>query len=139
MKQNIKTLGINHFGLSVAKLEESIDFYQEVFNLKLKTKRKCDAFFLLDNGGVFALIQYPYGEEAFNKEMRPKKKGKLFTHFGFQAESTEDVFAFEGFLKKKKIPIIKNAYSRWDGASVYFSDPNDYTIEFIFFDPNAKP
>ena len=31
-------------------------------------------------------------------------------------------------------PIVKEAYERWDGASLYFLDPNGYTLEFIYFD-----
>ena len=34
---------------------------------------------------------------------------------------------------------VKEAYERWDGASFYFLDPNGHTLEYIFFDPEAKP
>ena len=35
------------------------------------------------------------------------------------------------------IEITKKAYERWDGASVYFTDPNGYTLEFIYFDAST--
>ncbi len=135
MSLNVK--GINHFGLSVADLDESINFYCEVLNLKISEKREYDCFFKVGDSSVFALIQYPGGKEAFDEDMRPVKKGKAFTHFGFQAPSVKEVFKLQKYLEEQKIEITKKAYERWDGASVYFTDPNGYTLEFIYFDPTA--
>lgn len=129
--------GINHFGLSVANLDESITFYTEVLGLKVSEKRENDCFFSVGDSSVFALLQYPGGKETFDKEMRPSKKGKAFTHFGFAAPSMKDVFTFEKILEDKGIEITKKAYERWDGGSVYFTDPNGYTLEFIYFDPTT--
>lgn len=129
--------GINHFGLSVADLEESIKFYTEILGLKISEKREHDCFFSIGKDSVFALLQFPGGAEKFDLEMRPGRKGKAFTHFGFAAPSVKDVFAFQDLLEEKNIEITKKAYERWDGASVYFTDPNGYTLEFIYFDPTA--
>ncbi|MCM8542254.1 MAG: VOC family protein [Lentisphaeraceae bacterium] len=134
---SLKVTGINHFGLSVADLEESIQFYCDILNLEVSEQREHDCFFKVGESSVLALIQYPGGKEKFDKDMRPSKKGKAFTHFGFQAPSATEVFKLQKTLEEKNIEITKNAYERWDGASVYFSDPNGYTIEFIYFDPNA--
>ena len=131
---SLNVTGINHFGLSVADLDESIEFYCDVLNLEISEKRDHDCFFKVGDSSVFALIQYPGGKEAFDSEMRPHKKGKAFTHFGFQAPSSEEVFKLQKTLEEKEIEITKKAYERWDGASVYFTDPNGYTIEFIYFD-----
>ena len=130
-----KITGINHFGLSVADLNESIQFYTEVLNLRYSEKRELDCFFPVGTDSVFALIQYPGGKKAFDEEMRPARKGKAFTHFGFQAPSTADVFSLQEKLISLEIEITKKAYERWDGASVYFTDPNGYTLEYIYFDP----
>ena len=131
-----KTCGIKHFGLSVASLEQSIHFYCDTLGLQLTLKRKNDAFFNLEDGSVFALLQYPNGKKKFDLEIRPKLFGKNFTHYGFSARSEKDVFAFQKFLQKKNVPISKQAYSRWDGASLYFTDPNGYTIEYIYLKPH---
>lgn len=133
----VNVTGINHFGLSVADLDESIQFYTGILGLKVSEKRDHDCFFKVGDSSVFALIQYPGGKESFDKEMRPHKKGKAFTHFGFQAPSSEEVFKLQETLEKEGIEITKKAYERWDGASVYFTDPNGYTLEFIFFDPGT--
>ena len=129
--------GICHFGLSVADLDESIDFYTNVLGLKVSQRRENDAFFQVTNNDVLALIQYPGGSARFEKEMRPKNWGKAFTHFGLQAESGAAVFEFQEYLKNRGIRIVKEAYERWDGASLYFMDPNGYTLEFIYFNPEA--
>ena len=134
---SLKVTGINHFGLSVADLDESIEFYCDVLNLEVSEKREHDCFFKVGETSVFALIPYPGGKDNFDQEMRPSKKGKAFTHFGFQAPSAQEVFKLQKSLKEKNIEITKQAYERWDGASVYFTDPNGYTLEFIYFDPNT--
>ncbi len=127
--------GICHFGLSVADLEESIAFYSEVLGLEMSERREKDAFFRVGQSDVFALIQYPGDRARFDAEMRPKNRGKAFTHFGLAAESIEAVFAFEAYLRERGVEIVKAAYERWDGASLYFLDPNGYTLEFICFCP----
>lgn len=134
---SLKVTGINHFGLSVADLDESIKFYCDILNLEVSEKREHDCFFKVGETSVFALIQYPGGKESFDLEMRPSKKGKAFTHFGFQAPSVQEVFKLQESLKENNIEITKQAYERWDGASVYFTDPNGYTLEFIYFDPTT--
>lgn len=129
--------GIGHFGLSVSDLDESIRFYTDVLGLKMSEQREKDAFFRVGKDDVLALIQYPGDASRFDAEMRPKNRGKAFTHFGLMAESAESVFDFQNHLKACGVKIIKEAYERWDGASVYFLDPNGYTLEFIYFNPDA--
>lgn len=130
--------GIGHFGLSVSDLDESIHFYAVVLGLEMSGRREQDAFFRIGDDDVLALIQYPGGADRFDAEMRPKKRGKAFTHFGLMAESPEAVFKFQEHLKACGVDVVKEAYERWDGASVYFLDPNGYTLEFIYFDPEGR-
>ena len=130
--------GICHFGLSVSDLEESVRFYTEVLGLQMTERREQDAFFQIGSDDVMALIQYPGGAERFDAEMRPKNWGKAFTHFGLTAESVAAVFEFQTYLKGNDVKIVKEAYERWDGASLYFLDPNGYTLEFIYFDPTKN-
>ena len=130
--------GICHFGLSVADLDESIRFYTEILGLELSERREKDAFFSVGDTAVLALIQYPGGAERFDMEMRPKNWGKAFTHFGLTAESMPAVFDFQEHLKSQGVKIVKEAYERWDGGSLYFLDPNGYTLEFIYFAPPKR-
>ena len=136
MKGQIK--GICHFGLSVADLDESVRFYTEVLGLEVSERREKDAFFNIGQDDVLALIQYPGGLERFDAEMRPKNRGKAFTHFGLTATSVEAVFEFQEHLQHCGVKIVKEAYERWDGASVYFLDPNGYTLEFIYFESGKR-
>ncbi len=130
--------GICHFGLSVSDLDESIRFYSEVLGLKLSERREKDAFFQIGTDDVLALIQHPGGAARFDEEARPKNHGKAFTHFGLAADSAKAVFEFQDHLKANDARIVKEAYERWDGASLYFLDPNGYTLEYIFFDPGNE-
>ena len=132
----MKIHGINHFGLSVADLDESLNFYTEILGLELTERRETDAFLKTGPDSVMALLLYPGGKVKFDADMRPVKTGKAFTHFGFRAESAEDVFAMQEHLIKNDIPIVKKAYERWDGASLYFLDPNNYTLEFMYYIPH---
>lgn len=131
--------GIGHFGLSVSDLDESIHFYTVVLGLEMLERREKDAFFRVGADDVLALIQYPGGAERFDAEMRPKNRGKAFTHFGLMAESVDAVFSFQEHLKAYGVDVVKAAYKRWDGASVYFLDPNGYTLEFIYYAPLPSP
>jgi len=126
--------GICHFGLSVSDLDESVEFYSGVLGLEVSERREKDAFFQIGKDDVLALIQYPGGAERFDAEMRPKKRGKAFTHFGLAADSMQAVFDFQEHLKSKDVKIVKEAYERWDGGSLYFLDPNGYTLEYIYFE-----
>lgn len=130
--------GICHFGLSVSDLNESIQFYSDVLGLEMSERREQDAFFPIGSDDVLALIQYPWNAERFDAEIRPKNFGKAFTHFGLSAESAEAVFAFQEHLKSHGVNIVKEAYERWDGASLYFLDPNGYTLEYIYFNPAGE-
>ena len=130
--------GIGHFGLSVSDLDESICFYAEVLGLEMSGRREKDAFFQIGSDDVLALIQYPGGAARFDADMRPKNRGKAFTHFGLMAESAEAVCKFQNQLEACGVKIVKEAYERWDGASFYFLDPNGYTLEFIYFAPGKR-
>lgn len=127
--------GLGHFGLSVSDLEASIGFYSRVLGLDLIERRERDAFFRVGEGDVLALIQYPGGKERFDAEIRPRNKGKAFTHFGLMAGAESAVFDFQTYLESRGVEIVKPAYSRWDGASLYFLDPDGYTLEFIYYAP----
>ncbi len=135
MREWIK--GVCHFGLSVADLDESIGFYTGPLGLSVGVRRAKDAFIRAGESGVLALLQYPGGREAFDREARMRQRGKEFTHFGLAAPSIEAVFEFETRIKACGVEVVKGAYKRQDGGGLYFLDPNGYTLEYIFFDPTA--
>ena len=127
--------GINHFALSVGDLKESIAFYTEILGLEICEQRENDCFLKVGEKDVMALIQFPEGRFAYEGTLKPKRTGKSYTHFGFEAPSIEAVYRMERKLYDAGVKIVTKAYERWDGASLYFLDPNGYTIEYLYFAP----
>lgn len=58
-------------------------------------------------------------------------------HFGLSV-SMQAVFDFQEHLCSKNVKIVKEAYERWDGGSLYFLDPNGYTLEYIYFKSGGR-
>ncbi len=117
---------LNHIALSVKDVDQSVDFYQKVFQLKeientasvSKTR-----WLIFNDGRQLHLIPRPDAELRINKAV----------HF---ALATSAIDAFMQHLEALKINFtdwkdlpVKD-YIRDDGIKqVYFQDPNGYWIE----------
>lgn len=78
--------GINHFCFSVADLERSIAFYEQVFDAKMVVKGRKLAYF--DLHGLWI---------ALNQEDIPRdKENRTYTHIAFTIEETD----FDAVLDK---------------------------------------
>ena len=120
------TFSLNHIALSVKDVNESIEFYQKVLQLKEIKNTASDSktrWLSFDDGKQLHLIPRPNSEIKTNKAV----------HF---ALTTPDLNSFIRYLKKLKIDYSdwlgspNKDYMRKDGIrQVYFQDPNGYWIE----------
>ena len=122
----MRTFLFNHIALSVKNVDESVDFYQKVLQLKEIENTASDSetrWLSFSDGTQLHLIPRPNAEIKINKAV----------HF---ALATADYDSFVKYLDESKIeysdwPNSPNKdYIRKDGIKqVYFQDPNGYWIE----------
>ena len=120
------TFSFNHIALSVKDVNESIEFYQKVLQLKEIKNTASDSktrWLSFDDGKQLHLIPRPNSEIKTNKAV----------HF---ALTTPDLNSFITYLQELKIDYSdwlgtpNKDYIRKDGIrQVYFQDPNGYWIE----------
>lgn len=132
--------GLAHQAINVKDLEHSKRFYRDVLGMDVLYQDAMHVFLKVgerENFGILALLGRPEtGPEPVDPSTR---QGNKYNHFGFRARTSEEVYEFAEYLKGKNVPIIKGPYTRKDGSSVYFLDPDGYTLEYLYLieDPKA--
>ncbi|QUG40648.1 FosM family fosfomycin resistance protein [Psychrobacillus sp. INOP01] len=113
--------GLNHFLFSVSDLENSIDFYQKVFDAKLLVKGRSTAYFDL-NGMWLAL--------NVENDIPRDEISQSYTHIAFSIEETEFDEIFDK-LKGLNVNILPSRLrDERDKKSIYFTDPDGHKFEF---------
>lgn len=120
------TFSLNHIALSVKDVNQSVAFYQEVFQLKEIKNTASDSktrWLLIGEGKQLHLIPRPNSEIKINKAV----------HF---ALAMSNINTFIEHLETLKIDYSdwlgtpNKDYIRKDGIlQVYFQDPDEYWIE----------
>jgi len=107
--------GINHITLAVKNLEESLGFYQDILGFQPIAKWKKGAYFLAGNLW-FCIIQ--------NQNISTSQLD--YTHIAFTV-SEQDFETMSSRIKHSQAKIWQENTS--EGASLYFTDPNNHKLE----------
>ncbi|SDJ81103.1 FosM family fosfomycin resistance protein [Sediminibacillus albus] len=113
--------GFNHFLFSVSNLDESINFYQQVFDAKLLVKGRNTAYFEL-NGMWLALNV----EEGIPRN----EISQSYTHIAFTIEESEYDHMYHKLQKLKVNILSSRPRDERDKKSIYFTDPDGHKFEF---------
>ncbi|RIX51685.1 metallothiol transferase FosB [Paenibacillus nanensis] len=111
---------INHLCFSVSDLDKSIEFYQKVFDAKLKVRGKKLAYF--DLNGLWL---------ALNQEDIDRHTGaRSYTHIAFTI-SDEEFEVVSQRLEELQVDMFSGRpRDVRDKKSIYFTDPDGHMFEF---------
>ncbi len=115
----LKVNGIDHLNMDVKNLDETIEFYKNLFGFKvIKEQPEQDSKIIGNEKVKLCLYEDPDLDEY-------EKNG--FNHFGFHIDNFDEVIQKCTDLG---VEIFYGGPIKWEkSSSIYIKDPNGYEIE----------
>jgi len=118
-----KTYGLTHIAIAVKDLDQTLAFYQKVFEVKVMYHR--DDFLQVTTPGANDII-------IFEKKKADYGKTGGIAHFGFRLRDAKDIDEMAGRIKSAGGTIIDKGEFVPGEPYVFFKDPDGYEVEICY-------
>jgi lactoylglutathione lyase len=117
MSKTLKATSMDHVNMTVKNLEESVEFYKNLFGFEIKKEQPEDKSKIIGNDNI-KLCLYE------DSEMKPEG---AIAHFGFHVENFDEIM---GICESLGVKVYYDGPVQFEKSrSIYISDPSVYDIE----------
>jgi catechol 2,3-dioxygenase-like lactoylglutathione lyase family enzyme len=116
---NLIVNGIDHLNMEVINLNETVEFYNQLFGFTVKKEQPEENSKIIGNEKVKLCLYQTEDFQGYTK--------KGFHHFGLHIENFDDVMQK---CTDMGLEIFYGGPLKWEkSTSIYIKDPNGYEIE----------
>jgi len=118
-----KTYGLTHIAIAVKDLDETLRFYQKVFEVEVMYRK--DDFLQVTTPGADDII-------VFEKKIADYGKTGGIAHFGFKLRKAGDIDEMAKRIKSAGGTIIDKGEFVPGEPYIFFKDPDGYDVEIFY-------
>lgn len=118
-----KTYGLTHIAIAVKDLDQTLAFYQKVFEVKVMYHK--DDFLQVTTPGANDII-------VFEKKKADYGKTGGIAHFGFRLRDAKDIDEMAKRIRSAGGTIIDKGEFVPGEPYIFFKDPDGYDVEIFY-------